>query len=164
MLANEQVIDGRGWRTGAPVEKREIPMYFFRITHYAEELLDALEALTGWPEQVKLMQKNWIGRSEGVRIGFEYFLEDQIRILWVFTTRADTLMGTRSARSRPSTRIAAAPRKQSRHQPAFIDECRPGAVHEAELAKTRRRACRPACRWCTRSPAPRWTCGWATTC
>src|ERR671919_1010565 len=92
-LANEQVIEGRGGRTGPLVEKREIPMYFFRITHYAEELLAALESLPGWPEQVKLMQKNWIGRSEGVRIGFPYELENQKRILWVFTTRADTLMG-----------------------------------------------------------------------
>src|SRR5690348_9571095 len=72
VLANEQVIDGRGWRTGALVEKREIPMYFFRITAYAEELLGALDGMKGWPEQVKLMQKNWIGKSEGVRIGFEY--------------------------------------------------------------------------------------------
>ena len=70
VLANEQVIEGRGWRTGALVEKREIPMYFLRITAYAEELLAALDDLPGWPEQVKLMQKNWIGRSEGVRIGF----------------------------------------------------------------------------------------------
>src|SRR5512135_35940 len=94
VLANEQVIDGRGWRTGALVEKREIPMYFFRITHYAEELLAALEGMSGWPEQVKLMQKNWIGKSEGVKIGFEYALDGQKKILWVFTTRADTLMGT----------------------------------------------------------------------
>ena len=70
VLANEQVIDGRGWRTGALVEKREIPMYYLRITAYAEELLDALDELPGWPERVKLMQANWIGRSEGVRIGF----------------------------------------------------------------------------------------------
>ena len=93
VLANEQVIEGRGWRTGALVEKREIPMYFFRITHYAEDLLAALDDLPGWPEQVKLMQKNWIGKSEGVRVGFEYSLENQKHILWVFTTRADTLMG-----------------------------------------------------------------------
>src|SRR5213076_3135115 len=93
VLANEQVIEGRGWRTGAPVEKREIPMYFFRITAYAEELLAALDTLPGWPEQVKLMQKNWIGRSEGVKVGFEYEIESQKRVLWGFTTRADTLMG-----------------------------------------------------------------------
>jgi len=77
VLANEQVIEGRGWRTGALVEKREIPMYFLRITQYAEELLAALDDLPGWPEQVKLMQKNWIGRSEGVRVGFEYEIENQ---------------------------------------------------------------------------------------
>src|SRR5512132_4300726 len=91
VLANEQVIDGRGWRTNALVEKREIPMYFFKITHYAEELLAALDGMDGWPEQVKLMQKNWIGRSEGVKIGFPYELNADKRILWVFTTRADTL-------------------------------------------------------------------------
>src|SRR5204863_5359175 len=79
VLANEQVIEGRGWRTGALVEKREIPMYFLRITAYAEELLAALDQLPGWPEQVKLMQKNWIGKSEGVRVGFEYFLEGKKR-------------------------------------------------------------------------------------
>src|ERR671938_1507833 len=93
VLANEQVIEGRGWRTGALVEKREIPMYFLRITHYAEELLAALDDLPGWPEQVKLMQKNWIGKSEGVRIGFPYELNGKKETLWVFTTRADTLMG-----------------------------------------------------------------------
>ena len=93
VLANEQVIEGRGWRTGALVEKREIPMYFLRITDYAEELLAALDDLPGWPEQVKLMQKNWIGRSEGVRVGFPYPLDNEKRVLWVFTTRADTLMG-----------------------------------------------------------------------
>src|SRR5712675_3532985 len=93
VLANEQVIEGRGWRTGALVEKREIPMYFFRITQYAEELLGALDGMDGWPEQVKLMQKNWIGKSEGVRIGFPYQLENQDHVLWVFTTRADTLLG-----------------------------------------------------------------------
>src|SRR6195256_2127254 len=93
VLANEQVIDGKGWRTGAVVEKREIPMYFLRITAYADELLAALDELPGWPEQVKLMQKNWIGKSEGGRIGFEYLLDNKKNILWVFTTRADTLMG-----------------------------------------------------------------------
>src|SRR3954464_4698301 len=93
VLANEQVIEGRGWRTGAIVEKREIPMYFFRITAYAEELLAALDQLPGWPEQVKTMQKNWIGKSVGGRIGFPYELNGKRETLWVFTTRADTLMG-----------------------------------------------------------------------
>src|SRR3954466_9088731 len=93
VLANEQVIDGRGWRTGAIVEKREIPMYYLKITEYAQELLDALNTLPGWPERVRTMQANWIGRSEGVRVSFPYELEGQQKLLNVFTTRADTLMG-----------------------------------------------------------------------
>ncbi|HNN85779.1 MAG TPA: class I tRNA ligase family protein, partial [Accumulibacter sp.] len=93
VLANEQVIDGRGWRSGALVEKREIPMYYMKITAYADELLDDLERLEGWPEQVRLMQKNWIGRSTGVRFAFPYELDGEARLLWVFTTRADTIMG-----------------------------------------------------------------------
>ncbi|HQT27463.1 MAG TPA: class I tRNA ligase family protein, partial [Burkholderiales bacterium] len=93
VLANEQVIDGRGWRSGALVEKREIPMYFFRITQYAEELLADLDKLEGWPEQVKTMQRNWIGKSYGVRFAFPYTLDGRIEQLWVYTTRADTIMG-----------------------------------------------------------------------
>ena len=92
VLANEQVIDGRGWRTGAVVEKREIPMYYMAITRYAEELLADLDTLADWPEQVRLMQQNWIGKSFGVRIGFPHAIEGG-GVLWVFTTRADTLMG-----------------------------------------------------------------------
>jgi len=135
VLANEQVIDGRGWRTGAPVEKREIPMYFLRITDYAEELLGALDGLPGWPEQVKLMQKNWIGRSEGVRLAFPYALDGAQKQLWVFTTRADTLMGATFcavAAEHPIATWAAA------HDPkiaAFVDECKRGSVNEAELAQ-----------------------------
>ena len=91
VLANEQVIEGRGWRSGALVEKREIPMYYLRITAYAEELLQELDNLPGWPEQVKTMQRNWIGRSEGTRIEFAYAAGDGH--LTVFTTRADTLYG-----------------------------------------------------------------------
>src|SRR5690242_4272862 len=93
VLANEQVIDGRGWRTGAPVEKREIPMYYLRITAYGEPLLKDLDTLAGWPERVKLMQANWIGRSEGVKLAFPYSIDGRAEKLWVFTTRADTLMG-----------------------------------------------------------------------
>src|SRR5277367_2884661 len=98
VLANEQVIDGRGWRTGALVEKREIPMYYLRITAYAEELLAALGELSGWPERVRVMQANWIGRSEGVELAFPYdedtrALLGQSGELKVFTTRADTLFG-----------------------------------------------------------------------
>ncbi|HEX4927424.1 MAG TPA: leucine--tRNA ligase [Burkholderiales bacterium] len=135
VLANEQVIEGRGWRTGALVEKREIPMYFLRITAYAEELLSALDQLPGWPEQVKLMQKNWIGRSEGVRIGFEYFLENKKQILWVFTTRADTLMGATFMAVAAEHPIAAFAAERDPEVRAFVEECKRGAVMEAELAQ-----------------------------
>jgi leucyl-tRNA synthetase len=135
VLANEQVIEGRGWRTGAVVEKREIPMYFFRITAYAEELLAALDDLPGWPEQVKLMQKNWIGKSEGVRIGFEYPLENRKNILWVFTTRADTLMGATFMAVAAEHPIAAFAAKNDLQLAAFVEECKKGTVIEAELAQ-----------------------------
>jgi leucyl-tRNA synthetase len=135
VLANEQVIEGRGWRTGALVEKREIPMYFLRITAYAEELLAALDDLPGWPEQVKLMQKNWIGRSEGVRIGFPYRLENEDRVLWVFTTRADTLMGATFMAVAAEHPIALHAARQDPELARFVDECRKGAVTEADLAQ-----------------------------
>jgi len=135
VLANEQVIDGRGWRTGALVEKREIPMYFFRITAYADELLGALEKMDGWPEQVKLMQKNWIGRSEGVRIGFPYPLGGEKKTLWVFTTRADTLMGATFMAIAAEHPIAAFAAKGNAELAAFVEECKRGAVMEADLAQ-----------------------------
>ncbi len=135
VLANEQVIDGRGWRTGAPVEKREIPMYFLRITDYAEELLAALDGLAGWPEQVKLMQKNWIGRSEGVRLAFPYRLDGEDRRLWVFTTRADTLLGATFCAVAAEHPIAAWAARSNPQIAAFVDECNRGAVAEAELAQ-----------------------------
>ena len=135
VLANEQVIEGRGWRTGAVVEKREIPMYFLRITAYAEELLAALDALPGWPEQVKLMQKNWLGRSEGVRIGFPYELNGKEENLWVFTTRADTLMGATFMAVAAEHPIAAAASKSNPQLAAFVEECKKGAVMEADLAQ-----------------------------
>ncbi|HXF17200.1 MAG TPA: class I tRNA ligase family protein, partial [Burkholderiales bacterium] len=94
VLANEQVIDGRGWRTGAPVVKREIPMYYLAITKYSEQLLSSLDSLRDWPERVKTMQANWIGKSFGVRVAFPYVLDGEPEKLWVFTTRADTIMGT----------------------------------------------------------------------
>ena len=135
VLANEQVIEGRGWRTGALVEKREIPMYFLRITAYAEELLAALDKLPGWPEQVKLMQKNWIGRSEGVRIGFPYELNGKKQTLWVFTTRADTLMGATFMAVAAEHPIAVAASRTNSQLAAFVEECRRGAVMEADLAQ-----------------------------
>src|ERR1051325_431952 len=135
VLANEQVIEGRGWRTGALVEKREIPMYFLRIPASADELLAALDDLPGWPEQVKLMQKNWIGKSEGVRIGFPYQLEKQDHVLWVFTTRADTLMGATFMAVAAEHPIAEHAAKKDPKVRAFVDECKKGAVMEAELAQ-----------------------------
>ena len=135
VLANEQVIDGRGWRTGAVVEKREIPMYYMAITQYAEELLTELDRLPGWPEQVKLMQKNWIGKSHGVRIGFPYQLpESDSGILWVFTTRADTLLGATYVAVAAEHPLALHAAKDNPQLAAFIDECRQGGVTEAELA------------------------------
>ena len=141
VLANEQVIDGRGWRTGALVEKREIPMYYLRITGYAGELLSALDSLPGWPERVKLMQANWIGRSQGVTIGFPYELAADASgavatkgELRVFTTRADTLMGVTFcavAAEHPLATHAALARPDLA---AFIDECRRGSVMEADMA------------------------------
>jgi leucyl-tRNA synthetase len=135
VLANEQVIDGKGWRTGATVEKREIPMYFLRITAYAEELLSALDDLPGWPEQVKLMQKNWIGRSEGVRLAFPYQLDGEDQKLWVFTTRADTLLGATFCAVSAEHPIAAWAAQRDAKLAAFVEECRKGAVMEADLAQ-----------------------------
>jgi leucyl-tRNA synthetase len=134
VLANEQVIDGRGWRTGAPVEKREIPMYYLRITKYAQELLADLDELPGWPERVKLMQANWIGRSEGVNFGFPYEIDGERRLLRVFTTRADTIMGVTfnaiAAEHPLATRLA----RDDARLAAFIEECKRGSVMEADLA------------------------------
>src|SRR3954468_10357005 len=135
VLANEQVIEGRGWRTGAVVEKREIPMYFLRITAFADELLAALDRLPGWPEQVKLMQKNWIGKSEGVRIGFEYALNEKKQVMWVFTTRADTLMGATFVAVAAEHPIAAFASQKNHELRQFVEECKKGAVMEAELAQ-----------------------------
>jgi len=135
VLANEQVIEGRGWRTGAVVEKREIPMYFLRITAYAEELLAALDGLPGWPEQVKLMQKNWLGKSEGVRVGFPYELNNEKKILWVFTTRADTLMGATFCAVAAEHPIAAFASRKNADVKAFVEECKRGPAMEAELAQ-----------------------------
>ncbi|HUQ26101.1 MAG TPA: leucine--tRNA ligase [Burkholderiales bacterium] len=135
VLANEQVIEGRGWRTGAVVEKREIPMYFFKITAYAEDLLKALDDLPGWPEQVKLMQKNWIGKSEGVRLGFPYELNGKNQTLWVFTTRADTLFGATFMAVAAEHPIATFAAQKNAALKGFIEECKRGAVMEAELAQ-----------------------------
>jgi len=139
VLANEQVIDGRGWRTGAPVEKREIPMYYLAITRYAEELLEALATLDGWPERVRVMQANWIGRSEGCEIAFPYAADTVSAAgsdgaLRVFTTRADTLFGATFMAIAAEHPVALA---AARHDPAlaaFVEECRRGSVIEADVA------------------------------
>ncbi|WP_095159314.1 leucine--tRNA ligase [Pseudomonas sp. Irchel 3E13] len=136
VLANEQVIDGRGWRSGALIEKREIPMYYFKITDYADELLESLDDLPGWPEQVKTMQRNWIGKSRGMEVQFPY---DEASIgeagaLKVFTTRPDTLMGATYvavAAEHPLATLAAQGNPQLQ---AFIDECKSGSVAEADIA------------------------------
>jgi leucyl-tRNA synthetase len=139
VLANEQVIDGRGWRTGALIEKREIPMYYLNITRYADELLEALDSLGGWPERVRVMQANWIGRSEGCEVVFPYAPDTRAALaeeggLKVFTTRVDTLFGTTFLAVAAEHPIALA---AARHDPslaAFIEECRRGSVMEADVA------------------------------
>jgi leucyl-tRNA synthetase len=135
VLANEQVIDGCGWRTGAPVEKREIPMYYMKITAYADELLESLDTLPGWPERVKTMQANWIGKSYGVDIVFP---ADQTsgmpQALKVFTTRADTLLGATYVAVAAEHPIAHHAAKNNSALDAFIEECKVGATKEADLA------------------------------
>ncbi|MCO7513303.1 leucine--tRNA ligase [Pseudomonas guariconensis] len=136
VLANEQVIDGRGWRSGALIEKREIPMYYFRITDYADELLESLDELPGWPEQVKTMQRNWIGKSRGMEVQFPY---DQASIghagaLKVFTTRPDTLMGATYVAVAAEHPLATQAAQGDAALQAFIDECKSGSVAEADMA------------------------------
>jgi leucyl-tRNA synthetase len=169
VLANEQVIDGRGWRTGALVEKKEIPGYYLAITRYAEELLADLNKLDGWPERVILMQANWIGKSVGVRFAFEYELpaqgktnipsphgsgggvrdasgsmpspsvplpegEGKKELLWVFTTRADTIMGVTFCAVAAEHPLATHAAKNNPKLAAFIDECKRGSMMEADVA------------------------------
>ncbi|MFC7409032.1 leucine--tRNA ligase [Hydrogenophaga atypica] len=146
VLANEQVIDGRGWRTGALVEKREIPGYYLKITDYAQELLDHVQmgnekaTLTGWPDKVRLMQENWIGKSEGVRFAFTHDIQggDGKLIgdgrMYVFTTRADTIMGVTFCAVAPEHPLAAHAAAGNPQLAAFIEECKTGGTTEAELA------------------------------
>jgi leucyl-tRNA synthetase len=141
VLANEQVIDGKGWRTGAVVEKREIPGYYLKITDYAQELLEQVQSgLPGWPERVKLMQENWIGRSEGVRFAFPHEIRDETGALigggrmYVFTTRADTIKGVTFCAVAPEHPLAVHAAKNNTQLAAFIEECKAGGTTEAELA------------------------------
>ncbi len=134
VLANEQVIDGKGWRTGAEVEKREIPMYFMRISAYAQELLSDLDNLGGWPSRVKTMQANWIGKSEGVNLAFNYAINGELKALRVFTTRADTVMGVTFCAVAPEHPLALYAAKTNPRIASFIEECKRGTVTEADLA------------------------------
>jgi len=139
VLANEQVIEGRGWRTGALIEKREIPMYYLNITRYADELLEGLDALSGWPERVRVMQANWIGRSEGCEIAFPYAADTaavagSAGVVKVFTTRADTLFGATFLAVAAEHPLALAAARSDARLAAFIEECRRGSVIEADLA------------------------------
>ena len=131
VLANEQVVDGRGWRSGAVVEKREIPQWFLKITDYARQLLDGLDTLPGWPEAVKTMQRNWIGRSEGLEIDFA--VPGEATPLRVFTTRPDTLMGVTYLAVAAEHPLALKAAEGNPALAAFIDECRHGGVSEAEI-------------------------------
>ncbi|AJE16861.1 leucine--tRNA ligase [Stutzerimonas stutzeri] len=136
VLANEQVIDGRGWRSGALIEKREIPMYYFKITAYADELLESLDELDGWPEQVKTMQRNWIGKSRGMEISFPYDVASigSEGVMKVFTTRPDTLMGATYVAVAAEHPLATLAAQNNSELQAFIDECKRGGVAEADIA------------------------------
>ena len=140
VLANEQVVDGRGWRSGALVEKREIPMYYYRITDYAEQLLADLDDLD-WPEQVKTMQRNWIGKSRGMTVRFTIADDskagldgDYAQFLQVYTTRPDTLMGATYVAVAAEHPLATAAAENNPELQAFIDECKAGSVAEADMA------------------------------
>ncbi|WP_027911095.1 leucine--tRNA ligase [Pseudomonas sp. URMO17WK12:I4] len=136
VLANEQVIDGRGWRSGAVIEKREIPMYYFKITAYADELLSSLDELDGWPEQVKTMQRNWIGKSRGMEVQFPYNIDSigEAGALKVFTTRPDTLMGATYVAVAAEHPLATLAARNNPELQAFIAECKAGSVAEADMA------------------------------
>ena len=147
VLANEQVIEGRGWRTGAPIEKREIPMYYLNITRYADELLAALDELPGWPERVKIMQANWIGRSEGCEISFPYAPDTRASLgtggaVKVFTTRADTLFGATFMAIAAEHPVALAAGGSNPAVFTFIEECRRGSVLEADVATQEKKGMR----------------------
>ena len=137
VLADEQVVDGGCWRCASAVERRQTPQYFMRITDYADELLADLEKLTGWPEQVRTMQANWIGRSEGVEIDFR--VQDSEQILRVFTTRPDTLMGVSYMAVAAEHPLAAKAAENNPALCAFIEECKRGGHSEAAIAKREKR-------------------------
>ncbi len=131
VLANEQVIDGKGWRSGAPVEKKQLSQWFLSITKYAQELLDALERMDRWPERVRLMQANWIGRSEGARLAFK--LEGSGEAIEVYTTRPDTLYGMSFLAIAPEHPLAASVAERNPKAAAFVAECRSRGTSEATI-------------------------------
>ncbi|HUN44499.1 MAG TPA: leucine--tRNA ligase [Acetobacteraceae bacterium] len=140
VLANEQVIDGRGWRSGAPVEKKQLSQWFFRITDYAEDLLNALPQLDRWPERVRVMQENWIGRSEGARLSFELAAPEQgIDRAEVYTTRPDTLFGMSFLALAPEHPLSAAVATRDPAAAAFIAECRRTGTSEAVIETAEKR-------------------------
>lgn len=132
VLANEQVIDGKGWRSGAVIEKKEIPQYFMKITEYADELLRDLDGLEGWPEQVKTMQRNWIGKSYGCEI--EFSIKDHADHIKIYTTRPDTLLGVTYLAIAAEHPLVSLIKKNNPIIEAFINECSRGGVAEADLA------------------------------
>ena len=136
VLANEQVIDGRGWRSGAIVEKKEIPQWFIKITDYAQELLDDLDQLTDWPEQVKTMQRNWIGRSQGVEMTFQVdgLVEGKQESFDIYTTRPDTLMGVTYVALAAEHPLALTAAKENAALADFIQECKGNQTTEADMA------------------------------
>jgi len=128
VLANEQVVDGRGWRSGAVVQKREIPGYYLAITKYADELLEKLGELPGWPDQVRAMQENWIGRSTGVNFAFPYEIDGAAAELRVYTTRADTIMGVSFVAVAAEHPLALRLAQGRPELTAFLEECRRGGI------------------------------------
>jgi leucyl-tRNA synthetase len=166
VLANEQVIDGRGWRSDALVERREIPQWFMKITAYADELLDYLDRMPGWPDSVKTMQRNWIGRSEGVELTFEVEGEDQS--MSVFTTRPDTIMGITSMAVAAEHPLAVKAAASDSKVAAFVlirksrrssRNARKPRPQKLRSRRWRRRACRSASMPSTRSAARRFRYG-----
>jgi leucyl-tRNA synthetase len=137
VLANEQVIDGRGWRSGAPVERRKLAQWFLRITAYSDDLLEALDGLERWPEKVRLMQRNWIGRSEGARVRFP--IEGRDDALEVFTTRPDTLYGASFMAVAPDHPLASELKERDPDLAAFVEECLRSGTSEEELERAEKR-------------------------
>ncbi len=131
VLANEQVIDGKGWRSGAVVEKKEIPQWFLRVSDYSEELLKKLEKMKGWPDAVKTMQRNWIGRSEGVEA--EFRVDGEKSVLKIFTTRPDTIMGVTYLALAPEHPLVAEKARENPEVADFLAQCRKAPVSEAEI-------------------------------